>query len=97
MLAHTSAALGSGEDPEALCAVAEATDGISLPQASQIRVKVFRTAPQWGHLFIVVELIGQWFATLAAKLVVCPDGGFASRTFCYLGQRRAAVPAKISR
>jgi hypothetical protein len=52
MLAHTLDALGSGEDPEALCAVSEATDGISLPQASQILVKVFRIAPHWGHLFI---------------------------------------------
>jgi hypothetical protein len=31
---------------------------ISLPQASQNRDKVFKAAPQWGHLFIKTDLIG---------------------------------------
>ena len=54
---ESSAALWPANFAVELSDEAEASGLISLPQASQIRVKVFKTAPQWGHLFIRLDLV----------------------------------------
>ena len=44
-----------------------------------------------------LNLFSQLFSALAAKGVTCADRRLAAGAFGFLGKRRAAVPAEISR